>query len=128
MMSALELEGIIYKLLKEKTKFAVYNHVPDDALAPFIRIGEISLRQWLLAPESAVAKMNIVIFSEQQSNQEVLRITEEVAQVMAENINRANFPCIINLEIININIFQLKNMTWCGEMELEFKIIYTPLI
>ncbi|MDF3048284.1 MAG: hypothetical protein K0R73_1402 [Candidatus Midichloriaceae bacterium] len=127
-MSALELEGVIYKLLKDKTKFAVYNHVPDDAMAPFIRLGEINFRQWLIAPESVNAKLTIVIFSEEQSNQEVLRITEEVAQVIGENLSRANFPNIIHSEIINMNISQLKNMTWCGEMELEFKIIYTPLV
>lgn len=120
-MCALELEALIYKLLRSHTKLAVYNHVPDDAVAPFIRIGDISLLPWLRMPPSACADLTLAIFSEEQSNSEVIKIASRVREVLAEYLIRQSYPNIIQTNLRATRIFQLKNLSWCAEIELEVR-------
>ncbi len=123
MTSALKLEALLYKKLKEYLSIAVYNHVPGDAELPFIRIGDISYREWLCMPVAYHAKLTLAIFSEAHSNQQVLEISAQVVEVLAKNFKREIFPQLIQLSIGDTNVFQLKNLSWCAEIELDTKYI-----
>lgn len=120
-MCALELEALIYNLLHKHIQLAVYNHVPDDAIAPFIRIGDINLLPWLLTPASMCANLTLAIFSEEQSNSEVIKIASSVREVLAQYLIRQSYPNIIQTNLRTTRIFQLKNLSWCAEVELEVR-------
>lgn len=121
MTSALNLESYIYKLLKEHLSTQVYSHVPDDAELPLIRIGEISYSKWLCMPLVYRAKFTLAIFSEAHSNQQVLELSVQVVEVLAKNFKRENFPHLIQVSIGSTNVFQLKTLIWCSEIELDIK-------
>lgn len=118
-MYALDLEALLYKLVHKYTGLPVYNHVPDDAIVPFIRIGDISIRPWLFVPPSNEASLVIAVFSEEESNQQAIEIATIVREILSINLTRQNSASIIRSSIPAIRIFQLKNLSWCAEIELN---------
>ncbi len=119
MISVLKLEALLYNTLRKHTDIDVYNHVPDDAITPFIRIGDITVRPWLVTPPSAFITIMLGVFSDRQSNGEAIEISSRVREVLSANLTRKNFTNIIKVSILDTKIFQLKNLTWCAEVELE---------
>lgn len=117
---ALKLESYIYNTLLNKIGCAVYNNVPDDASLPFVRIGDISWEEWLIAPPSYKARSTVTVFSECQSNSEAINVA-----VKAYNALQSGVKQWVVLKLTPVSVFQLRNMTWCAEFEIEACLLET---
>lgn len=111
MTSVLNIESIIYSKLKNELGIGVFNHIPDDAELPLLRIGQIEYDQWLIAPPTMKATFELNIFSEANSNKEVIELVDKTIEVLLT---------IPNTYISGRSIRQFKDGLWSGELSITF--------
>jgi hypothetical protein len=87
---------------------------------PLIRIGDISWYEWLMAPISYKAQITITIFSDMQSNQEAIKLSDSVRKMLQEEAKLQKDWLL--LEVTSNNVYQLRNQTWCSDVEIECKV------
>lgn len=109
MTSVLNIESTIYQKLQEGLKIPVFNHVPDYAELPLVRIGKIDYQKWLMFPDTIRATFEISIFSEQHSNKEVIEIADKASALLFE---------IPQTFVSESSIHQFKDGTWCAELSV----------
>lgn len=116
-----ECEKTLISQLKQNTGLEVYVHAHDDAKMPYIHIHDFSSSKWLLIENSHKLKLNVTVYSEATSNQEVISISEQIMNSLKQfKINEVSF---IKNSIDSIEVFQLKNGIWCGSISLKINLI-----
>lgn len=116
-----ECEKTLISQLKQTTGVEVYVHAPDDAKMPYVHIHDFSSSKWLLIENSHKLKLNVTVYSEATSNQEVISICEKMSNT-AKNIEFNNIR-FSKTSVDSIEIFQLKNGIWCGSISLKLNLI-----
>lgn len=119
----LKLINALYRILSKNLKCKVYSNVPNDALTPFVRIGEVEVSNWLLLPKSSIVSLTLSTFSELSSASEVITIAGNIKDILRESFNHANVEFIMECYVGKEDVFQLTNRTWVAELKLEIYAI-----
>ena len=113
------IEKYYYDLLTKQMKVSIYNHVPENAKFPLIKLARISTEPWFLTPFSKVLNINFEIFSTAQSNIECLEILENLEGVIFSEHNLAS-ELHINHQIFDHGeIYQIENDIWFGQLSIK---------
>lgn len=111
----LKIEQDLYKILTVSSGLNVYTNVPEDVDFPFIKIGDIDSKDWLLEPKSYIVELPVMVYASGNSNIECIEISQKIKAAIIE----AN----LGFAVSKINVYQLKNGIWCVEIALKIKII-----
>ncbi|MCE2993548.1 MAG: hypothetical protein ACK5WS_04180 [Alphaproteobacteria bacterium] len=111
----LKIEQDLYNILTQSTGLDVYTNVPEDIDFPFIKIGDIDAKDWLIEPKSYIVDVPIMVYEAGNSNVNCIEISKKVK----ESIVHAN----LGFSMAGTSVYQLKNGIWCVEIKLKIKVI-----
>ena len=118
----LKILNLIYQILSKNLDCKVFTNVPNNAITPYVRIGEFETKDWLFSPKSFILNLTLSIFSELSSVTETVMISDKIKLLLAKMLIKEDNKFIIHSSITKDNIFQLQNLTWVAELQYQ---IYT---
>lgn len=118
----LKILNLIYQILSKNLDCKVFTNVPNNAITPYVRIGEFETKDWLFSPKSFILNLTLSIFSELSSVTETVMISDKIKLLLAKMLIKEDNKFIIHSSITKNNIFQLQNLTWVAELQYQ---IYT---
>lgn len=113
------IEKYYYDLLSKQLDVPIYNHAPENAKFPLIKIGRISTEPWLLTPESRILNVNFDVFSCASSNVESLEILEDLETIIFSKHTQANDLHISHQVLEHGEVFQQENNIWCAQLAIK---------
>jgi hypothetical protein len=118
-----KLEKHFFSLIKNSIEINIYNHVPDNSDYPFIKIGNFSLKPWLLLPNSWIIEMRIDCFSNASSNLEAINIFNSISKLVNAKLRRIEQYQIVKQNLDEWNISQTHNNIWHWELNLTLWVV-----
>lgn len=117
------LEKHYFDLISNQLSVPIYNHVPESATFPLIKIGRISIEPWVLTPQSKLVHINFEVFSNAGSNVECIEILENLEKAIFTEHNLQNEFHISNQVFEHGEVNQVNNDIWCASLAIKIYVV-----
>jgi hypothetical protein len=119
MKKLLLIEKLLVSELTNGLGLSVYTNLPDGLKPPYVHITDIGTSEWLITPKGSRVEMSIKIFSERNSNQEVVEKLNKLRDILR----------VINMDGLHSVTFDTdycyidKSDCWVGEIGVQLLVI-----
>ncbi|MFI4983862.1 MAG: hypothetical protein ACHP6I_01540 [Rickettsiales bacterium] len=112
-----------YNLISGNLKVPLYNHLPESATFPLIKLSRIATDSWVLTPESKVLRISFEIYSNASSNIECLEILENLQELIFSAHNLVSDYHISQQIFEHGEIYQIDNDIWCASFTIKVYVV-----
>ena len=118
------LQKHLFQTLNKKVDARVYNHVPDNAPFPYIRIGHYNSIQITNMPPGFEVNASVEIYTNTTSSLPCADLVGQVTHLLNQVEGSTGQFVIVSCHCSSSSVQQLRNNIWCGKIALKIITTY----